>query len=1523
LNGRDTDNRLPQPELHEVLGEYQADYYTLTNYVTDIISHYTLTGRYVYVSPACYSLLGYSVAELLTYTIYDLIHPDDVAPIQAQQRDYLSQQTSVQLLQKTSLPTACLSTYRMRHKNGYYRWFETSSRVILTPSTTVTTAIDSADSAGIENLTYLWLAVSRDTHQRRQVEIALQFAHQQLLLILDNLPGIVYVADMKTYEILYVNHYAKHHLGDVVGKACWQAFDPQQTEPCQLCNQQTLINEQGQPVDTPQSWECYNQQLQHWYQVNDTAIHWIDGRLVHLQVAYDISARKQTEQLLRLNQQRYSLAVTASKTGVWDWDVAHNSLYLDDSLRKLLGYQKHELPDDIEKWQALIHPAELAKVQAYTRQYLRPSLPSQSLPTNLTLYELEYRMRHHDGHYHWMQVRGTALRNSKGYAIRLIGTHTDISERKLAEQQLREQTRLLNGIAQITHNLLTVSDDENAIHSALERLGRLLRVDRVYIFENHRARKSQTMLCSQRFAWLSGRILKFHSGLHKLSDLSYQTYLPGWYEKLNNHEPVTGLFYEFPAPTQALLKSQKVISLLTVPLHYNGTLWGFIGLDDCCNERSWSQYEIFVLKVIGDSIRGALARQQVRSSLRQSEAKFRTMIEANQDGLMIIDRNGIIRFVNPSAEAMYQAERDMLLDRNFGMPVGLDNKTEIEFIDFARNYHVGELHTSETQWDGEDVFIVSLRDITSRKQAEDALRQSEQRLNTVLDNVPVILFALDRDGIFTLVRGKGLSALGFHEGQLLNKCVYDLYRDMPQVLDNTRRALDGETFTSVVDFGKVVYEIRYSPLYDQHHRLDGTLGLAIDVTAHKKVEAALRQAKVEADKAREAAEAANRSKSEFLAAMSHEIRTPMNGVMGMAQLLLNTPLSDQQKHYVELINRSSHGLLTVINDILDFSKIEAGKLKLERVSFNLRQLLEEVTRLFATSAQRKGLEICCQLPSVFPEQVYGDPGRLRQVLNNLVGNAVKFTDEGEILIRLSVQDETETELFLLIEVIDTGTGMPLSVQLQLFQAFFQADRSPTREHGGTGLGLVIAKRLVEMMGGKIGVDSKLSYGSRFWFNLTVTKETHNPAAHHPAITVLHGIKVLVVDSHLNSQEVLLHALHTWDMLAIGVDSGEAALNALLNADAQNRPYQLCLCDYRLTDMSGVEFIHQVQTQLNNLSVILLGPLQHLLQPEVERQIAGFVHKPIVQAELLDCLLKSLAKPHVVDTTASVAAYKVAHNDQWQVLLAEDNIVNQEVGENMLRQLNCAVKVAANGLEVLDYLKKYHFDIIFMDCHMPLMDGFSASQQIRAYEAQQNLPHIPIIALTANAMQGDREACLNAGMDDYLTKPITRQRLIAVLDTWLKGQLAIVEKENSVGITENYQAAAKTTSAVLEPMPLTQEQPSESTPIDKKVLTALRQDTSAEGYNLLIDLFLRELPKYWQALQDALASGNSKAIQMAAHRLKGASINVGAQRVTHLSKNIEIAGKSGDLTDVNVHAEQLGTEIELIQTLLAEEKAAVE
>ena len=768
-------------------------------------------------------------------------------------------------------------------------------------------------------------------------------------------------------------------------------------------------------------------------------------------------------------------------------------------------------------------------------------------------------------------------------------------------------------------------------------------------------------------------------------------------------------------------------------------------------------------------------------------------------------------------------------------------------------------------------------DVTRRKKAEAALERERYLLHALMDNLPHNIYFKDLASRFIRINKAMAAYFGLDDAsEAIGKNDFDYFTeeharqaiaDEREILESGQPVVDKEEKETWPDGHTTWVLTTKMPLRDKDGRAVGSFGISRDITERKRAAEALRVAK-------EAAEAANRAKDAFLANMSHEIRTPLNAVIGMTELVLGTPLSAQQRDFLSTARESGEALLTVINDILDFSKIEAGKFALDCRAFDFRESLGDAMKAFAVRADRKGLELAFDVHPDVPYLVVGDCDRLRQILVNLVGNALKFTEQGEVLLDVALQSQSADDVVLHFTVADTGIGIPESKQSAIFEVFEQVDSTLKRRYGGTGLGLAIASRLVELMGGRIWVESTLGEGSAFHFTARFGLAKGEAVTTCPAeLHSLQGLRALVVDDNATNCRILEEILSTWNMSATVVDGASAAMDLLREAQTAGMPYRLVLTDAHMPQIDGFMLAGKIKddTELNSTVVMMLTSED---RPDAVARceqlgIAAYLLKPIKQSELLEAvkLALGIALPSK-DALLALARERPRRVGPLRILVAEDSPVNQKLATALLETQGHRVTVANNGKEALAALESERFDLVLMDVQMPEMDGLEATAAIRDQEKRTGV-HIPIIAMTAHALKGDRERCLEAGMDEYIAKPIHAQELFDLIEG---------KPSDSAGPAPLPAPAAPEGAAVNWPEAL------QLVRGDKKLLDEL------------VKTALPEIPRLMAEIRQSLADGNAMSVRLGAHTLKGSLRCFGSAVAFEQLLRLEQMGREGDLTE---------------------------
>ena len=809
------------------------------------------------------------------------------------------------------------------------------------------------------------------------------------------------------------------------------------------------------------------------------------------------------------------------------------------------------------------------------------------------------------------------------------------------------------------------------------------------------------------------------------------------------------------------------------------------------------------------------------------------------------------------------------------------------------------------------------KSLEEREVSERALRKSEEQFRILSFCSPIGIFLVDIKGgvLYCNPRWETLTGLDNSKtlGNAWQNAIHEADRPLVESEWNGRMGAGEEFFREFrilsVDGQPRWVAAQTAAIHSSSGDLAGHVATIEDITERKRVEEALRIAK-------DATEAAARAKSEFLANMSHEIRTPMNGIVGMTGLLLDSQLQPLQREFGQTIQTSADNLLTILNDILDFSKIEAGKLTFEMLDFDLRETIEETLDMLAQRAQSKGLELINDTPADLPRRMRGDPGRLRQILANLIGNAIKFTSRGEVVVRVKAETQTPTHCLMRFEVKDTGIGIAPENQSRLFQAFNQADTSITRKFGGTGLGLAISKQLVAMMHGTIGVESQSGKGSTFWFTAEFEKLTGGTPS--PILSQdLCNLRVLAVDDNATNLQILRHQLTAWKIQRASASSGVEALQILREAAGKGTPFNVALLDMQMPEMDGLTLAQRIKADpaIASTRLIILTSLGQMMTTEELNKLGIDVYlvKPVKQARLFDSLVNILGKTGAEHLCGTAQKKPAASLPTWRpskalkILLAEDNQINQKVALGQLGKLDCTADVVENGAQVLEALNRTSYDLVFMDCQMPEMDGYEASRAIRNREIDTDHPcpwktPLHIVAMTATAMQGDREKCLASGMDDYISKPAQVQDVQAALQRWEE----IVRKRDQQPPT---QPRTMLTSSA-------ESSQSGEPPVDLELLNSIF-DNDADQVREVLALYLEQAWAQVQGIGTAIQNNALSDLNHLAHKCAGSSASCGMNPIVPLLRELERMGKEGNAADApEVHKKTLA-EFERIRSFLHE------
>ena len=985
---------------------------------------------------------------------------------------------------------------------------------------------------------------------------------------------------------------------------------------------------------------------------------------------------------------------------------------------------------------------------------------------------------------------------------------------------------------------------------------------------------------------------------------------------------------------QEWVRREGIVSFAGYPLVADDRLLGVVAL---FARHELDHTVLDTLQSVVGTIALAIERKQAEESLRKSELLYHSLVEAIPQCIFRKDTESRFTFVNQFFCQTVQLTAEEIIGKTDAeiFPPGLAAKYQRDDGSVMRSGITQQIVEAHAKPDGSTSYVQLIKsplrngrgevigiqgmfwDVTERRNTEQALAKERDQMRALMDNVPDRIYFKDTDSRFIFCNKALSERLGLkNPDEAVGKTDYDFHppdraREFHE--DEQRIIITGEPMVNKIeeqtalDGARIWASVTKVPTRNRGGYLTGIIGISRDITALKCAEEELALAR---DQALESV----KLKAQFLATMSHEIRTPMNGIIGMLDLLVSTQLKPEQHDFAETASHSAHALLEILNNILDLSKIESGRLTLEQIDFDIREVVEDTVELLAPAAHAKEIELASLVPSTFPVILRGDPARLRQVLLNLVGNAVKFTESGGVQVRVSAQPTSEGGVELRCEVRDTGIGITPQAQATIFQAFTQADGSTTRRFGGTGLGLSICQQLVEVMGGDIGLKSEADRGSTFWFTVPLqTADTPTSAAKTPP--GLQNLRALFVAEDSFLREILGEYAVQAGITATFAATGAEALAELQRATRTGQPHQLVTFDLDLPDMEGLAFAQAIEADsaLAGIRLVALAPINRRLESEVV-QTAGLsacLLKPLKRARLLEGLARAMAgAPAEIIAAATPADSPTAGlgvsprspgAKPLRLLLAEDNPINQKVALLQLHRLGFDAQIAHNGREALAALDR-PFDVVLMDCHMPEIDGFDATRQIRAREQAGHWgtrPPLYIVALTADSLHDTRDKCLAAGMNDYIKKPVQLPELEAAM------QRAHYRQPNHASTPASPAAGALPT-------------------LDLATLESLR-DLSESGQpdlvTELVDLFIADVPPRLKKIEAGAASGDAAAVYAQAHTIKGSAGNLGAKAMAALCLAIERPAKAGRLTGTEGPIRELLAEYERVKDLLMKQRRA--
>jgi PAS domain S-box-containing protein len=1203
---------------------------------------------------------------------------------------------------------------------------------------------------------------------------------------------------------------------------------------------------------------------------------------------------RQSQEALRQSEERFRKVFEDGPVGIILGSPDMRILKANRALCRMLNYSEQELSG--KKFTDVTHPDDIARSLEHAERLFRGDVSS---------YQLEKRYVTRDNKIIWAKVSVSLVRDKASAPVYALAVVEDITEQRRTGQALEQSEKRFRSLVENSSDSITLLDAEGTI---LYDAGSVTHRGLGYSHEEYLGRNA--------------------------FELIHPNDLPETRRLLGE-----------------LLKKPGAIMTSEYRVRHRDGSWRWI-------ESTGTNLlqEPGVLAIVVNA-RDVTQRKQAEERLRQSEQRFSKAFHASPIAISIATlEEGRFIDVNESFLRLMGYTREEIIGRTAIGAIanrtsvahtrqGIIGRTALELgmwlgakdrDAFARKLREqGSIRDIESSFrtktgairqglgsaelielNGEQCILCLIHDITERKQAEEAMRKSEERFQLIAraTNDTVWDWDLSSNQLWWNEGIKSVFGYSIEEIQL-DASWWDQHihpEDRDRVLDGMRATIDSNELFWSAEYRYRRADRSYADVFDRGYVIrddEGKpvrmIGAMMDITERKRFE-------VELAKARDEALESARLKSEFLANISHEVRTPLNGIIGMTVLLHDSGLAPNQLAFAETIQTSSESLLRIINDILDFSKLEAGKMNFEVLDFNLREAVETTIQLLAERAQNKHIELVSLVDSDVPALLRGDPGRLRQVITNLVVNAIKFTGQGEVVLRVAREVETGTHTTLCFTVRDTGIGIAPEALPYLFQAFSQADGSTTRKYGGTGLGLAISKQLVEMMGGQIGVESTPGKGSTFWFTIRLEKQTAAPVAAAVPAASVKGLKVLIADDSETNRSILIHQTASLGMRTACTNAGDEALRLLREAVSAGEPFDAAILDMQMPHMDGIALARSIKGDpaIAGTRILLMTSLGPRSDTAMLRAagIGAFLVKPIKQSQLIECLLSitSATPQHETrfwldrkEETVSPAAPRSTGTKPFHILVAEDNTINQRVATGLLEKLGFRSEAVANGAEVLKAMELVSYDIILMDCQLPELDGYKTTIEIRRREAQRNNgpgKRTQIIAMTAHAVRGAKEKCLAAGMDDYISKPVQLKELDAVLRRAISQLQAASVNPNG--------------------------RPSAEHAVDPDSIAALRKLRRADGPDPvveLIDLFVRDTPARIAEMRLAATQYDHTRLAAEAHNLKGCASSIGAHQMATFCGELEERAEAKAIQVATRLLQKVADEFERVRAALELEK----